>query len=126
MLFEGRTGPYLQYAVVRVKSILRKASEQGAAMGPILPPGDADRDLMLTLGRFPDAVMAAYEKRTPNELCDYAYGLAQTFSRFYASCHILSESDEARRGSWLSLVNLTMRTLETVLSLLGMEVPERM
>ena len=124
--FEGRTGPYLQYAAVRIKSLLRKAEAQGDAPGDMLPPTEIERDLALTLGQLPDAVAAAYTKRTPNDLCDFAYGLAQAFSRFYTSCHILSEADTALRRARLGLAQVTLRQLELVLSLLGIEVPERM
>jgi arginyl-tRNA synthetase len=124
--FEGRTGPYLQYAAVRIKSLLRKAAEQGAEAGAILPPTEIERDLMLNLGQLPDAISAAYQKRTPNDLCEFAFGLAQTFSRFYGACHILSEPDLALRGSRLALAAATLAQLELVLSLLGIEVPDRM
>ncbi|MDH3475742.1 MAG: arginine--tRNA ligase, partial [Rhodospirillales bacterium] len=124
--FEGKTGPYLLYAAVRVKSLLAKAAERGFAPGAILPPSDLERSLMLTLGQLPDAVAAAYERRAPNELCEFAYGLAQEFSRFYQSCHILTESDTALRDSRLGLARATLRELVLVLSLLGIEVPERM
>ncbi len=132
--FEGRTGPYIQYAAVRIKSLLRKAADQGAGPGaeygagpePILPPTDIERDLILDLSRLPDAVAGAYARRAPNELCDFAYGLAQTFSRFYNACHILSEPDLPLRGSRLALAQVTHDTLVLVLSLLGIEVPERM
>ena len=124
--FEGRTGPYVQYAAVRVQSLLRKAAAEGAVPGAILPPGDLERDMVLALAQLPEAVAAAYDRRAPNELCDYAYGLAQAFSRFYGGCHILSEGDRARQASWLGLSQLTLRTLATVLTLLGIELPERM
>ena len=124
--FEGRTGPYLQYAAVRIKSLLRKAEAQGDGPGPITPPTDIERDLVLALDRLPDAVAAAYDKRTPNDLCDFAYGLAQTFSRFYSACHILSEPDDAVRGARLALAKATHDQLVLVLGLLGIEVPERM
>jgi arginyl-tRNA synthetase len=124
--FEGKTGPYLLYAAVRVKSLLAKAAERGFAPGAILPPSDLERPLMLTLGQLPDAVAAAYERRAPNELCEFAYGLAQEFSRFYQSCHILSETDAALRDSRLGLVRATLQELVLVLSLLGIGVPERM
>lgn len=124
--FEGKTGPYLQYAAVRVKSLLRKASAQGAEEGAILPPTEVERDLVLALAQFPDAVAAAVAKRAPNEIADFAFTLAQSFSRFYAACHILSETDVALRGSRLALAALTLRQLERSLDLLGIEVPERM
>ncbi|WP_225771307.1 arginine--tRNA ligase [Inquilinus sp. Marseille-Q2685] len=125
--FEGKTGPYLQYAAVRAKSLLRRAEGQGDAPGTILPAAnEADRALMLQLGQLPDAVRNAYEKRAPNELCDFAYALAREFSRFYDACHVLSEPDPARRASWLGLAALTLRQLERVLDLLGIEIPDRM
>ncbi len=124
--FEGKTGPYLLYAAVRVKSLLGKAEAAGIRPGAVLPPGEIERELMLTLGKLPDAVAEAYERRAPNELCEFAYGLAQAFSRFYQSCHILSESDKALQASRLRLAEITLKELLLVLSLLGIEVPERM
>ena len=124
--FEGRTGPYLQYAAVRIKSLLRKAEAAGAAPGPIVPPTEVERDLVLLLGQLPEAVSVAIARRAPNELCDFAFRLAQEFSRFYGACHILSESDEALKGSRLALSRIALRELELLLSLLGIEIPERM
>lgn len=124
--FEGKTGAYLLYAAVRMKSILRKAAEQSFLPGEILPPGQAERELALLLTRFPDEVEYAAERYAPNYLCEYAYNLAQAFSRFYDRCHILRETDAALRASWLGLVQLSLQELTQTLSLLGMEVPERM
>ncbi|NBC33636.1 MAG: arginine--tRNA ligase [Alphaproteobacteria bacterium] len=127
--FEGRTGPYVLYAAVRISSLLRKAGERGmgeGGAGAILPPTDIERTLVLELCRLPDAVAAGYDKRAPNELCDYAYAVAQEFSRFYGACHILSESDDSLRASRLALCRVTRDALVLVLSLLGIAVPERM
>ncbi|HJS72074.1 MAG TPA: arginine--tRNA ligase [Acidimicrobiia bacterium] len=125
--FEGKTGPYLQYAAVRIKSILRKAEEQGLVSGEILPPTvDAERELMLELFRFPEVVQRSMDLRAPNHVAEYAYVLAGRWNRFYDTCHILTESDHARRASWLSLARWTETTLETLLQLLGIEVPARM
>ena len=124
--FEGKTGPYLLYAAVRVKSMLAKAAAQGSAPGPIQPPGDLERSLLLTLGRLPDALADAYDRRAPNELCEFAFSLAQDFSRFYQNCHILSETDKALQASWLGIAKVTLDELQLVLSLLGLDVPERM
>lgn len=127
--FEGKTGPYLLYAAVRIKSILRKAEAQGNRVGKpgaILPPEPGERDLILALGALPDAIQAAYDERAPNKIADYAFGLAQTFSTYYNQFHILSEQNEALRRSRLELAALTLRALELSLSLLGIEVPERM
>lgn len=125
--FEGKTGPYLQYTAVRIKSILRKAIEQGLEPGGIIPAKvAAERDLMLYLSRLPETVERAFELRAPNHLAEYAYELSSHFNRFYEACHILSEEDPARQASWLTLVEVTLRQLELVLGLLGIEVPERM
>ncbi|MCA8907288.1 MAG: arginine--tRNA ligase [Rhodospirillaceae bacterium] len=124
--FEGRTGPYLQYAAVRIRSLLRKAAERGLEPGAVEPATEVDRDLMLLLGRLPDAVAAAVDKRAPNELADFAHQLSQEFNRFYANCHILSETDPGLRASRLALAALTHDQIVHLLDLLGIEVPERM
>lgn len=124
--FEGRTGPYLLYAAVRIKSLLRKAAERGYSSGPFVAPMGADRDLILELAKFPSAVQAAHADCAPNYLCEFAFDLAQVFSRFYQNCPILTEPDTARRESWLALAQLCLRELEVTLDLLGIEVPERM
>ena len=121
--FEGKTGPYLLYAAVRVKSLLAKAEAQGWSPGTILPPSDFERPLLLALGCLPDALDDAYIRRAPNELCEFAFGVAQEFSRFYQNCHILSESDPALRASWLGIAKVTLDELQLVLSLLGLDVP---
>ena len=84
--FEGRTGPYILYSAVRIKSILRKAQEKTAEPGPLLPPTEVDRALMLLLCQLPDVVATAASTYMPHHLCDFAYRLAQTFSVFYNAC----------------------------------------
>jgi len=124
--FEGKTGPYLLYAAVRIKSLLRKAEQQGDLPGEIIATAEQERDLALKLGYLPDAIMGAYEELAPNRIADFAFTLGQTFSSFYAACHILSEADGAIRRSRLALCLLTLRQLELCLSLLGIETPDRM
>ncbi len=125
--FEGKTGPYLLYGAVRIRSILRNASERGFTPGPIIEPSvDVERNLMLFLARFPEAIARAVELRAPNHIAEFAYDLAVRFNRFYEQCHILSEQNAARRASWLSLVEVTLRELILALDLLGITVPERM
>lgn len=125
--FEGKTGPYLQYAVVRIRSLLRKASEAGFDEGRLLAPGvEQERTLMLDLMHLPEVVERAAELRAPNHLAEYAFETAGTFNRFYDACHVLSERDPDRRSSWLTLCRLTHDTLVQVLDLLGIEVPDRM
>jgi arginyl-tRNA synthetase len=81
---------------------------------------------MLALGNLPDEIMKAYKQRAPNYLCDFAYNLAQSFSRFYQQCHILRESDSAVQSSWLALSRLYLQETELILDLLGISIPERM
>ncbi len=125
--FEGRTGPYLLYAAVRTRSILRKAAEQGLTSGAILPAaGETERELHLKLLELPDSILHAFETRAPNHLCDYVYGLATIYNRFYREHHILTETDPSRQASWLAVAELTVQVIELVLDLLGIEVPQRM
>lgn len=125
--FEGKTGPYLLYAAVRIKSILRKANDVNAAFGPVDPQDDAEVALVLALDAYPKAIALAAEKRAPHILCDHVYSLAQAFSRFYTNCPILvEETPEDVRASRLSLAKATLEQLEHGLGIIGLEVPERM
>jgi arginyl-tRNA synthetase len=126
MLFEGRTGPYLLYAAVRMKSVLRKAAEKGYGPGAIREPGDRERPVVLALLAFPEAVERAAAESAPHHLADWAYELAGRFSTFYQNCNILREEDAELRASWLALTEVTLRGLETALGLLGLETPEKM
>jgi arginyl-tRNA synthetase len=123
MSFEGKTGPYLLYAAVRIKSILRKAKEQGVSAGPIAPAHEAERALVLALDAFPTALAAAMEKRSPHHLAEHAFTLAQAFSAFYTHCQIIGAPEAASR---LSLAQATLKQLERTLDLLGFAAPERM
>jgi arginyl-tRNA synthetase len=124
--FEGKTGPYLLYQSVRIKSILRKAAEQKVVSGPIVVGEPAERDLTLLLDAFEGALSEAYDKKAPNFIAEHAYKLAQTFSRFYAACPILGADEPATRASRLALAETTLKQLELALNLLGIEAPERM
>ncbi|MEE9273294.1 MAG: arginine--tRNA ligase [Robiginitomaculum sp.] len=125
--FEGKTGPYLLYAAVRIKSLMKKAEKQGVKQGDINPVKLVEIGLVLTLDSFNRALTYAEEKRMPHLLCDHVYGLAQAFSKFYASCPILQESvANTVKSSRLALAALTLRQLEIGLGLLGIETPERM
>jgi arginyl-tRNA synthetase len=124
--FEGKTGPYLQYAAVRIQSILRRAEAEGLSSSSPDVRSAEERRLALHLLALPDAMSAAEHKRAPNVLSDYAFVLAQEFSRFYTEHHILSETDAGLRAARLGLCELTLKTLTKVLDLLGIEVPARM
>jgi arginyl-tRNA synthetase len=123
--FEGKTGPYLLYQAVRIKSVLRKAADEGASAGPIVVSDPAERDLVLLLDAFDQALIDAYDKKAPNFVAEHAYKLAQAFSKFYAACPILSAAAELK-ASRLALATTTLAQLELALELLGVSAPERM
>ena len=124
--FEGKTGPYLLYAAVRVKSLMRRAAEAGVEPGPISAEAAEERDLVLALDAFGAALEQACENRAPNAICDHAFTLAQAFSKFYSACPILSAGTDAVKRSRLALAEATLKQLELCLGLLGLEAPERM
>ncbi|MEQ8936471.1 MAG: arginine--tRNA ligase, partial [Amphiplicatus sp.] len=127
MAFEGKTGPYLLYASVRVRSVLRRAREAGAGEpGAISLGAGEERDLALRLLDFADALRLAHERRMPHFLCEHAFSLAQAFSKFYASCRIVDEPSADVRASRLALALAAGRQLDLTLQLLGIDVPERM
>ena len=126
MSFEGKTGPYLLYAAVRIKSILRKAAAGGVAPGAVHIEHANERELALTLDAFDGAVSTAYERRAPHFVAEHAFALAQSFSGFYENCPILQEGRAEIRGSRLTLAAAALRQLELALDLLGVEAPERM
>ena len=123
--FEGKTGPYLLYQAVRIKSVLRRAAEQGLEAGALHIVDPSERELALLLDAFDDALAEAYDRRAPNLVADHAYRLAQAFSRFYAACPILPAEGEVR-ASRLALAGMVLSQLELCLDLLGLSAPERM
>ena len=123
--FEGKTGPYLLYQAVRVKSLLRRAEAEGHAGGPVAVTEPAERDLVLTLDAFDGALTEAYDRYAPNALAEHAYRLSQAFSKFYAACPIL-QAEPTVRASRLTLATAALTQLELALDLLGISVPERM
>jgi arginyl-tRNA synthetase len=126
--FEGNTGPYILYTAVRIKSILNKAKEElgdfANAIG--IPTTDVERDLMLAFVRFNEVVEGAFRDKAPNRLCEYIYEISNLFNRFYHENRILTEENREKKISWLNLLALTVKILETTLDLLGMEIPEKM
>jgi arginyl-tRNA synthetase len=124
--FEGKTGPYLQYACVRIASILAKAAERDASFGALAITHPAERVLILECLRFPEMAASAAGSLLPSEIAEYAYRLAQQFSRFYTECRVLDEADADTRGSRLTLCRLTHAVLSRALWLLGIDVPARM
>ncbi|MBS0361218.1 MAG: arginine--tRNA ligase [Proteobacteria bacterium] len=123
--FEGKTGPYLLYQAVRVKSLLRRAETEGVKPGPIAIAEPAERELALTLDAFETALSEAYDRYAPNAVAEHAYRLSQAFSKFYAACPIL-QAEPAVRASRLALAGATLAQLQTALDLLGIATPDRM
>ncbi|MEM6900135.1 MAG: arginine--tRNA ligase [Pseudomonadota bacterium] len=124
--FEGKTGPYLLYQAVRIKSLLRKAAEDGNAPGAIKVTSESERALVLALDGFDGALKLSKTKRMPHFLCEHVYNLAQAFAAFYGAHPIATEADASVRTSRLGLCEAVARQLETGLDLLGIEAPERM
>jgi arginyl-tRNA synthetase len=125
--FEGKTGPYLQYAAVRMQSILEKSRKAGFEPGfEVVLHTPEERAVILQLLALPNAMSGAEQNRAPNILCDYVFTLAQIFSRFYTEHHIMSEKDAALRSTRLALVALTLAVVSKVLNLLAIDVPARM
>jgi arginyl-tRNA synthetase len=126
---EGRTGPYLQYAHARIRSIFRKAAETGIELRPgsAMRLGEpAERRLALELLDFGDAVVETGETLRPHRLCGYLFDLATAFTGFFETCPVLKAGDEASRASGLALCELTARVLARGLDLLGIAAPQRM
>ncbi len=127
--FEGDTGPYILYTIVRIKSILNKyQAEGGNAKEAKLdnPDSEAMKNLMLLLTRFADAVESAAADLAPNRICGYIYDLSNAFNSFYHGTKILSEEDANKKESYIALLNITLKVLETGIDLLGFDAPERM
>ena len=124
--FEGKTGPYLLYQAVRIKSILRRPEAVGAStLAPIVTAEPAERELSLLLDGFDNALTEAYDRKAPHFIAEHAYRLAQGFSKFYAACPVLN-AEPMVKASRLALSATVLRQLETSLGLLGIEAPERM
>lgn len=125
--FEGKTGPYLLYAVVRIKSILRKAAEMNVSSGDIAVEAETEKALVLSLDAYGRVIELAADKYVPHVLCEHIYRVAQSFSRFYADCPILADDVPAEvKASRLSLAKAALAQLEHGLDLLAIEAPDRM
>ncbi len=124
---EGKTGPYLQYTVVRISSLLAKAANSGMTAGKILPPeSDTERALMIKLFSVGDVLMRAFDEKAPSAVCEVMFDIAGLFNRFYFENKILTNEDSSRRDSWLSLMTLVRDMLVLLLDLLATNVPPKM
>lgn len=124
--FEGKTGPYIQYAIARINSIIRKAAAAGIVPGEIVITNKEERDLALKLAQFGNTVMRAYNEYEPSIISDYVYTLAQAFSSFYSTSSIMNAESASASASRLKLATLVRDILKKLLELLGIEAPEVM
>lgn len=127
--FEGNTGPYVLYTIVRIKSILNKYQADGGNLaGLCVMPADSDSEkaLQLEASKYNDVMAAAYEELAPHKICAYIYDLANAFNRFYHEVKILAEEDAKKKQSYIALLLLVRCVLEECIEVLGFEAPERM
>lgn len=128
--FEGNTGPYILYTIVRIKSILAKYEEIGKKLpdNPVILPASStyEQGLMLELTKFNEVIQSAYKEMAPNRICQFIYDLANAFNGFYHDTKIIAEEDDKQQASWIALITLVLDVLLTCIDLIGMEAPERM
>ncbi|MDO4622368.1 MAG: arginine--tRNA ligase [Eubacteriales bacterium] len=127
--FEGNTGPYILYTIVRIKSILSRYAEQGgnaAEAEMIDAASDAEKKLMLHLSRYNEIMAGAFVEKAPHKICAYIYELSNNFNSFYHETRILAEENKEQQASWIALLDLTRRVLEDAIAVLGFAAPERM
>ncbi len=127
--FEGNTGPYILYTIVRIKSILKKyQAEKTMPEGAVILPAhsESEKALMLELGKFNAVMENAFEETAPHKVCAYIYDLANAFNHFYHETKIMAEEDVMVQAGYIKLLELTRKVLETCIDVLGFEAPERM
>lgn len=128
--FEGNTGPYILYTIVRIKSILGKyldqKQEEAEASAVLAPSGSGEKVLMLELAKYNEVMENAFAETAPHKICQYIFDLSNAFNSFYHDTRILAEEDKARQASWIRLITLVKDVLTTCIQVLGFEAPERM
>ena len=128
--FEGDTGPYILYTIVRIKSILAKYNElrKDEKMDPVINPATSpvENDLMLQITKFNEVVKSATEEMAPHKICQFIFDLANAFNSFYHETKIIAEEDANKQNSWITLITLVLDILLLCIDLLGFEAPERM
>ena len=128
--FEGNTGPYILYTIVRIKSILEKykaESENADVNLPVISTDNGSQmQLMLEVAKFNEIIENAAEELAPHKICSYVYDLSNAFNRFYHETKILAEEDQTKKAGYIALINLTINVLEQCIDLLGFSAPDRM
>lgn len=131
--FEGNTGPYILYTIVRIKSLLAKYSQNGGSVSEkgeagklMIPNSQSEINLYLTLAKFGDMMEAAYKEKAPHKICQFIYELSENFNHFYHENSILANEDEERKASYIQLLILVKNVLEQCVDLLGFQAPEKM
>ena len=126
--FNGNTGPFIQYTYARIRSVLRKAAKAGIEIGDytVASPGEREITLIQRLADYPAVVQEAGRSYSPALIANYAYDLVKEYNQFYHDCSILKETDEVARSLRLALSDCTARTVKSAMSMLGINVPERM
>lgn len=128
--FEGNTGPYILYTIVRIKSILEKYKVESGNADVNLPVISTDNgsqmQLMLEVAKFNEIIENAAEELAPHKICSYVYDLSNAFNRFYHETKILAEEDQTKKAGYIALINLTINVLEQCIDLLGFSAPDRM
>lgn len=127
--FEGNTGPYILYTIVRIKSILSRYFETGGSMQKVnvaAASSEAEKTLHIELSKFNEVIWSAYSDIAPHKICQYIYGLSDAFNSFYHETRILAEEDAVHKAQYIRLITLVMNVLCTCVDLLGFEAPDRM
>ena len=124
--FEGNTGPYILYTIVRMKSIIAKYGADASGFDIPVAETESEKSLQLELAKFNSAILSAYNETAPHKICAYIYDLANAFNHFYHETKILAQEDENKKGGYIRLLTLTKDVLECCIHLLGFEAPERM
>lgn len=127
--FEGNTGPYILYTIVRIKSILNKYTDSGKTLENLsMNPADSatEKALMLSLAKFSEIMAVVYTEKAPHKLCQFIYEVSNAFNGFYHDTKILAETDEAKQKGYIALICLTKAVLEQCIDLLAIECPDRM
>lgn len=129
--FEGNTGPYILYTIVRIKSIMEKYAQTGKNADKLLGRvnselNESEKQLMLELSRFNEMMESAYREMAPHKICAYIYDLSNAFNKFYHENRIIAEEDEKKQAGYIKLLEVTKRTLEVCIELLGFSAPSKM